>query len=385
VASGVFHQRIVLNEGAFQLPMYMSLPQSGPMLAEAMHSLSKVPCATMLVRVLPSSLNSGSIPNYDDRVYDSTRCEPSEAEAAMYKQKLQVRDVMIESEIAKLAHSEGRQMPRGQLQMQQAMEQRLSKDALVNDAMLNFRHVCKFQRFTGFQVAIDGAVNVSGGPAFALHSYAPTAPFYTQSPLERVMGDVNCTQALDAGSSLTNPRWLDDFVAYQDLMYNPNMVVVIDVRSLNEKKRTLQNVGWTILPVFEDNTEYVASGYYHLPLFPGAVSVEILRSLEKATEKTPKQIIEEAIALRKHKPGKSSILVRLLDTQRMGEMDEPATTVNQAMEPPSFLDPKFVGKLKVPKYNAEETKSFARIAPKGMDSGEWIESLADVFQELAFS
>lgn len=50
VASGVFHQRIVLNEGAFQLPMYMSLPQSGPMLAEAMHSLSKVEHACVTLR-----------------------------------------------------------------------------------------------------------------------------------------------------------------------------------------------------------------------------------------------------------------------------------------------------------------------------------------------
>eukprot|EP00959_Pyramimonas_sp_CCMP1952_P162901 3405614-Pyramimonas_sp.AAC.1 len=38
-------------------------------------------------------------------------------------------------------------------------------------------------------------------------------------------------------------------------------------------------LGWALLPVFEPDSKYVASGAYHLPLFAGEVDADLLGEL----------------------------------------------------------------------------------------------------------
>ena len=59
-------------------------------------------------------------------------------------------------------------------------------------------------------------------------------------------------------------------------------VVVVDVRVLAGKNAA--PVGWALLPVFETNTEYVASGSHQLPLFAGAVPLGVGRSGRRGRE-----------------------------------------------------------------------------------------------------
>jgi hypothetical protein len=62
------------------------------------------------------------------------------------------------------------------------------------------------------------------------------------------------------------------------MVYNPNLVVVIDVRGISGTGPP-KSIGWTVLPVFEERTRFVASGYYQLPLFSGAVPSDLLEKL----------------------------------------------------------------------------------------------------------
>ena len=66
------------------------------------------------------------------------------------------------------------------------------------------------------------------------------------------------------------------------MVYNPNLVVVIDVRGISGKGPP-KSIGWTLLPVFEERTRFVASGYYQLPLFSGAVPSDLLDKLVRQT------------------------------------------------------------------------------------------------------
>lgn len=67
-------------------------------------------------------------------------------------------------------------------------------------------------------------------------------------------------------------------VCVRQIVYNPNLVVVIDVRGISGKGPP-KSIGWTMLPVFEERTRFVASGYYQLPLFSGAVPSQLLDQL----------------------------------------------------------------------------------------------------------
>jgi hypothetical protein len=66
----------------------------------------------------------------------------------------------------------------------------------------------------------------------------------------------------------------------QHAIYERNLVVIVDVRAL--VGRTATPIGWALFPVFENGTEYVASGAFQLPLFQGAVQLALMQDLVKA-------------------------------------------------------------------------------------------------------
>ena len=101
---------LVLNAGAFQLPLFQVPPPKGdgsPPLSILSLDGPRVPCATVLVRLLPLARpregHRGAAfallspppppPLYDSGAYDSTRCRPLPAEAALYPKRalMQVR------------------------------------------------------------------------------------------------------------------------------------------------------------------------------------------------------------------------------------------------------------------------------------------------------
>jgi len=86
-------------------------------------------------------------------------------------------------------------------------------------------------------------------------------------PCPSASDDVVFTQQPDVGSSLVAPRWRDSFHPRQHVIYEPNLVAIVDVRALGG--RSAAPIGWALLPIFEDGSEYIASGAFQLPLFQG--------------------------------------------------------------------------------------------------------------------
>ena len=89
---------IVLNAGAFQLPLFQRPPPKGdgqPPLTVLSLDGPRVPCATLLVRVLPIERGAAPAfaqppppaPHYDSGAYDSSRCRPLPAEALLYPKR----------------------------------------------------------------------------------------------------------------------------------------------------------------------------------------------------------------------------------------------------------------------------------------------------------
>ena len=46
--------------------------------------------------------------------------------------------------------------------------------------------------------------------------------------------------------------------------------------------RSATPIGWALLPIFEDGTEFIASGAFQLPLFQGPVQLPLMQDLVKA-------------------------------------------------------------------------------------------------------
>jgi hypothetical protein len=112
-------QEYRLNAGHFQLPLYQVPPAAGgpngDLTAAKCDGMPRVPCATLLVRVLPAAKGAGGLatlqaadvpeeewaaagllvpmPKYDEGAYVNSGCLPSSAETALYRLlAAQVRD-----------------------------------------------------------------------------------------------------------------------------------------------------------------------------------------------------------------------------------------------------------------------------------------------------
>lgn len=60
--------------------------------------------------------------------------------------------------------------------------------------------------------------------------------------------------------------------SFTEVLYEPGLALIVDVRLVVPSTGTSAPAGWTALPLFEREGPYVASGYYHLPLFQGVPS-----------------------------------------------------------------------------------------------------------------
>jgi hypothetical protein len=81
------------------------------------------------------------------------------------------------------------------------------------------------------------------------------------------------------------------------------------VRGYNAKKDATVHLGWTLLPVFDPHTKFVASGHYHLPLFSGAVSEELLLRLADVEEADVNALVRHEIETASLQLAKGSVLV----------------------------------------------------------------------------
>ena len=191
----------------------------------------------------------------------------------------------------------------------------------------------------------------------AVQSLFPPGTFYAS----KASDDVVFTQQPDVGSSLVAPRWRDGFHPRQHVIHESNLVCIVDVRALGGRSAT--PIGWAVLPIFEDGTEYIASGAFQLPLFQGPVQLPLMQDLVKAQAegKGVNETIQGWVDAKKVKftADKSSVFVRLLEDQRLGMLPEPAGPGTSGV---SF--PPYVGEKLQPQFLKKSTgKPYAKAGP----------------------
>lgn len=364
-----------LREGGYQCQVYAASDGAGSGfdLREVI-SRPKIPCASVLIRNLIATRAdmpaNKAVPQYEDGAYDSSSMYPTAVERRLYAHRLAnpgppVREVMLD--LARLTFSPSVLAGMTEPDLERWMAKRLERPQFANDRPLNYRRSDVYAAELGFHVAIDGASRLTK-TAFhvAVQSLFPPGTFYAN----KASDDVVFTQQPDMASSLDAPVWRDGFQSRQHVMHEPNMVVVIDVRALSG--RTAQAQGWTLLPVFEEGTEYLASGAFQLPLFQGPVQLPLLQDLVKsqAEGKGVMDTISDWLDSKKVKftPDKASVFVRLLEDQRLGMLPEPAGPNTSGVTFPPYvgekLEPAFLKKA--------AGKPYAKAIPRGSTSEEWV-------------
>ena len=114
-----------------------------------------------------------------------------------------------------------------------------------------------------------------------------------------------------------SPRFLEGFATFKDAKFDRNICIIIDIRTVSFAKLepVIEDVGWTILPVFSPNG-FVMSGIYQIPLFKGAPIPEYLKEMEKTD---PWPFLMEKLKDKKSRISylePTSVIVRLLDSNR---------------------------------------------------------------------
>ena len=364
-----------LKEGGWQVPVYAATGSvgSGFSLAEVL-SRPKIPCASMLVRALVATRAetpaNKAVPNYEDGAYDSGGVYPTNVERRLYAHRLAqpgppVREAMLD--LARQTFAPNVLSGMTEPDLERWMAKRLERPQFANEKPLNYRRSDPYVPDLGFHVAVDGAARLSK-TAFhvAVQSLFPPGTFYSS----KASDDVVFTQQPDVGSSLVAPKWRDGFHARQHVIHEPNLVVVIDVRAL--AGRTAQPAGWALLPVFEEGSEYIASGAFQLPLFQGPVQLPLMQDLVKgqAEGKTVQEVIQGWIDDKKVKftADKSSVYVRLLEDQRLGMLPEPA-----GHSTPGVVFPPYVGEKLEPAFLKKSAgKPYAKNIPRGTLAEDYV-------------
>jgi hypothetical protein len=364
-----------LKEGGFQLPVYAATAGSGSgfSLAEVLQR-PKIPCASVLVRALVATRAdtpaNKQVPQYEDGAYDSGATFPTAVERRLYAHRVSqpgppVREAMLE--LARRTFAPNVLSGMTESDLERWMGKRLERPQFANEKPLNYRRSDAYVPDLGFHVAVDGASRLSKA-AFhvAVHSLFPPGTFYAS----KASDDVAFTQQPDIASSLVAPRWRDGFHARQHVIHEPNLVVVIDVRALVGRVAT--PVGWALLPVFEEGSEFIASGAFQLPLFQGPVPLPLMQDLVKgqAEGRGVMEVIQGWLEDKKVKftPDKASVYARLLEDQRLGMLPEPAGSANAGVVFPPYvgekLEPAFVKK--------SAGKPYAKNIPRGTLAEEYV-------------
>ncbi|DBA83915.1 TPA: hypothetical protein ACH3X1_006417 [Trebouxia sp. C0004] len=240
--------------------------------------------------------------------------------------------------------------------MTQLMRDKLRRPELWNDVALDYNRAWPYNKRLGFHVAIDAAARLPRNlPVAAVFSLSPPGSFYSDLPQVESVG---VTLQYDMGAPLHSPIWLDGYQFFQDVGYDTALSLIIDVRTVIPGSGTTAPVGWAALPLFQTGPgRYMASGYYHLPIFKGLPSRLLLDEMAAARDVDSALIAALKAGRLKVVESHASVYVRVCDAQRMGSVQGPA---NEAGAQPFLRVPPYVQEGSRVQYDMQTVKTGGR-------------------------
>jgi len=311
---------VVLNKGDFQLPLLIGFPEEvfsatgGSINEAATMSAPRIPCATVLVRILLSS-QTVPAPAYASGRYMSYRSIPEPHEVVLYRARL-LRDPLVAFEAIKREVATTGEVIANQNEAERWMKLNLSGTVEARFDLMSF---AKYNPVAGLQISVHKAHNLPYAfLSFGIVSLFPPGALY-RSPSQTT--GVKFTTQFDWSSSLRSPIWTGGPSHVPQVPFDTKTLVVVEVRMMRvvQQPTTLEIVGWSVVPAFFGDT--ANSGIFRLPLYAGSPPPGLLKEMREGDWQS---VLAKAIAARAIKfVESSSVEVSILDGQRFGEHDSP--------------------------------------------------------------
>jgi hypothetical protein len=289
-----------LLEGCFQLPLHQLPPSRvGPPSSFSLSSSPRLPCATVLLRVLRAapSVPSPPLPAYSARAFDSTRAVPGPEELELYPRRAEVAAPSLHDYLAGHTLAGGtweRSTPPPAsvsspwpwaptvIDEVRAWESELFEDGAPGAFDLGY--LAPYEPPAGFRVKVSAIhLGDAGAPCLplALHSILPTGHATAGSPAVTASRDYEAsTRRVSRFTDAPRAHPAVEWAAEKALLVEVKTVLPPSPTSALSDPVTLEQVGWTVVPLFDAAGEgYVWRGRFVLPLLQGAVPQAVVDAI----------------------------------------------------------------------------------------------------------
>ncbi|EGR31823.1 hypothetical protein IMG5_101270 [Ichthyophthirius multifiliis] len=291
-----------IYEGYYQLPIYsQQIEREYPFNINQLQKLERIPCASILVRLKKAALSD-----------DGLRC----LSIKEFPQKDWISKGLVDPQPE---YSAGKQKG-----MEQFLDQvlKFGPDTQIIDMM----YFAKYDQKVGINFSLDGLNKVPNSKWIysGLISLFPPGNYYLNS-VQQNQDQIQMISQCDLLSPAESPRFKQGFISYTDQPFDRYLSIIVDIKALqiNKNEKKLQNIGWTLVPLFSPDG-YALSKVFQLPLIKGEVNPVILQEMNK---RDPWDVIQEKLNQKNSKfklcEEYTSIMVRVVDAQREGHFQIP--------------------------------------------------------------
>lgn len=229
------------------------------------------------------------MPEYSSRIYINQTFNPTNEEILKMKNRYTLTNVNpISKEIETLKGT-------STMQNKSWFESKFSNPASYKNNIANPSFYFPLTPL-GVQFCIDGLINhlpSTNLPHVCLVSVNSPASLYRNPPSKYL---TYFFTHFDFDSTITYPRYQSNYSTIYNRVQiqnnfgaEPGSHLVIDIRAVDVVNNKLNQVGWTIFPlfIFQDTSIYANTGLFALPIFKGEVNKLIIFDLVSKNNKQP--------------------------------------------------------------------------------------------------
>eukprot|EP00730_Choanoeca_flexa_P008814 TRINITY_DN12542_c0_g1_i10.p1 TRINITY_DN12542_c0_g1~~TRINITY_DN12542_c0_g1_i10.p1 ORF type:complete len:1318 (+),score=236.69 TRINITY_DN12542_c0_g1_i10:74-4027(+) len=309
----------VLNDGAHQVPIFSFMPGDEELDMQCFDTVPRVPCSTLLIRLLPRPLNdhgeavsTANVPEdewqeqglvepisaYTTGVYRSILAKPTTAECSLLKSR--ISKVRPAREYLEAVALQNRRQVTSDRVLESILRGLLKKSVKALDHLnLGFYAPLSPEYEVGVAL-VEGHNLPKKKIPLALAAIVPSCKRYHSDPTWRFSELQHTTSLQTEQSSCTFacPKFGQELLLFRPnpAQLSHNAMLVIDLRYV--EKRQLKPYAHAFLPMFQDKDHHVTFGTFELQCYQGTPNPGMMTFLEDNADVAAEELLSKAVELK---------------------------------------------------------------------------------------